>query len=630
MLYAKITLGLPVDGPFDYIVPPPLEKKIKIGARAWVSFGAKKKALGYVVGLIHETGVQNLKEISGIIDDAPILDRNMLSLTKEIADYYCCSWGEAIETAIPALLRGGRRIPDVSFRIQEHKFSKAQRPPQTIGERPPQYFGGRVMLLYDPGIKKRWDIYLGEIKSALANKESVIIILADVPAVMAARETIASNINAPVSVLFRKEKGELEEWIKIRSTGPRVVVGTRSSIFAPVAKLGLIIIEEEQEHTYKQDQVPHYHATGVAFMRVKTEKAKLILSSASPLLETFLLARKNKIDYKFIPLGEDFPQVDTVDMSQQYRFNKEKGALFSKFMLDAISAVLASHGKVLLLFNRKGFATVAYCHNCGKTLRCPRCSINLVYHFQENKLTCHYCTFKMDLPKICPDCNAGYIKFSGAGAEKVESEICRIFPQAKVARGQTGKKTNCDDADIFVATSSIIKQEPCLFDLVGVLGIDNSLNRVDFRASEHAFGLLSGLLRFTRKRMIVQTQLAHHNIFVALAKKDLEKFYGEELKQRKQLNFPPWRHIVYVKVRGPREERVKEITATLSAKLEGPTKHTRLVSVVVPQPARLRGNYYRHILLSTSGVKKAVIFIKKVLKGFPHSGIIVTVDVDPV
>ena len=613
MLYAKIVVGLPVDGAFDYIVPEDLKKKIRVGSRVWVSFGAKKQAVGYVVKLAHNTQVERLKEISGLIDTAPILGKNMLLLTKDIADYYCCSWGEAIETALPQALRKGRNIPDISTCSRKEESGKIS----------------DTILIYDPGAKKRWDIYLEEIKAALANNKSVIIILPDSLSILRARQTITANINAPISILSRKEKGELQEWISIRSGGARVVIGTRSCVFAPVDNLGLLIIDEEEDPTYKQEQVPHYHVRYVAFIRAKREKAMLILSSVSPLSETFFLAQKDKIRYKFIPLEQAFPQTDIVDMNSVYRYNKNKDILFSKLLLDAISTVMDSRGKVLLLFNRKGFATAAYCHNCGRTLKCPRCSTNLVYHFQENKLICHYCVFKMELPKICPDCNAGYIKFSGIGSEKVESEICRIFPQAKVERIETHKKAGCNDADIFVATSAIIRQAPRVFDLIGVLGIDNSLNRVDFRASEHAFILLSGLLAFTRKRIIIQTRLPRHHCFQVLAKKDPEKFYIEELKERRQTGFPPWSHLVSIKARGHKEERVKEVAVSLSAKLEDLSKYIKVISLLAAQPPKLRGNYYWQILIRTHNVLKAVVFIKKSLKGFSHSGIIVTVDVDP-
>ncbi|MCM8797192.1 MAG: primosomal protein N', partial [Candidatus Omnitrophica bacterium] len=592
-----------------------LEKNIKVGARVWVSFGNKKQALGYVVGLSHETKITRTKEISFLVDREPILDKNMLLLTKKIADYYCCSWGEAIETALPQPLRKGRRIAHISLPVAKRKTADRH----------------SAMLIYDPGGKKRWDIYLEEIKTALANDKSVIVIFPAFSSALTAKEVIAAKIDIPVSLIFRREKKQLQEWINIRSEGPRVIIGTRSCVFAPVRNLGLIIIDEEHDSVYKQEQVPHYHAVNAAFIRIKNENATLILSSASPSVETFALVKKNKIEYKFIGLGQDYPQIDIVGLNQQYRRGLfHKGALLAKITLDGVFATLNAQGKVLILLNRKGFATVAYCHSCAKTIKCPRCSVNLAYHFQEDKLICHYCAYNMDLPKICPECNSGYIKFSGVGIEKVENEICRIFPQAKVARIESRKEISCDNADIFVATSRIIKQSPCVFELVVVLGIDNALNRVDFRSGEYAFSLLSGLLRFTRKRIIIQTNLGKHHIFSALVSKDLERFYREELRQRRELGFPPWRHLISIKVRGINEERVKKIAVAASEKLKGFAGYIKTVSLVTPQPARLRGSYYRHILISTTNVLKANTAIKKVLKGVSRSGIIITVDVDPI
>ena len=396
-----------------------------------------------------------------------------------------------------------------------------------------------------------------------------------------------------------------------------MVLGTRSSIFAPVNNLGLIIVDQEEDQVYKQEQVPHYHAREVALMRVKIESARVILGSHSPSLESFHLVQTEQLKYQSQPSNSVYPQIKVIDLRRLAYAERKSKSLFSKFLIDAVAAILAQKGKVLLLINRKGFATCAACHNCGVALKCPRCNINLVFHFDEEKLKCHHCNFKMLLPKICPSCNTGYIKYSGMGTEKVESELARIFPQARM------------DVDIFVATSSVIKHHQINFDLIGVLAIDNSLNRIDFRAAEKTFNLLMGLTSLTSKTIIIQSANVNHHCFQALIKNDPGLFYKEELKQRKQLNFAPFKHMILVKLRGESLEKVKQAAGDLFEKLNKiKTASIKLLSLNPGQPAQLRGNFYYQILMRAVSVQKAGHFLKLHLKEHHFSGIIVTVDVD--
>jgi primosomal protein N' (replication factor Y) len=618
MLYARVVLGLPVEGPFDYIVPGNLHRKIKVGARARVPFRNKIK-LGYVVGLTDKTNIRNLKKISQILDNQPILNKNMLSLARELSRYYCCTFGEAIETALPEGLRKGRKI--------EEGLSPN-------GDCPSLFIKGKpeAILIHDLDGKKRWDIYLEHIKEALNNNRSVIILLPDINSILNARKFIESGLGAlSLGTLYRKQPGELEEWSKIKAGKVDIVIGTRSAIFAPVSNLGLVIIEDEQNSVYKQDQVPHYHAREVAFMRIKTEKARLILGSIAPSLESFYLAGKNKIKYVSIPRSRDFLEIKLVDMKFEGRGFKPRMAILSRYLEDAIASSLNSGGKALLFLNRKGFATLASCSTCGRVLKCPRCNINLVYHFKANLLNCHYCNFKMEAPNICPTCNSGYIRFSGTGAERIESELSRIFPKAKVKRLETREILALKDADIFVATSAVIKQTDCNFDIVGVLGIDNSLNRIDLRSGEKTFALLMGLLGLTRHRLVIQTSLATNNCFQALVKKDIGMFYKEELRQRKQLGFPPYKHIVLVKLRAKSEDRVNQAGLSLFERLKARNKdkNNRIISVNPGEPPKLRGNFYWQILITSHNPEKLSRFLKMELESFRRSGIIVTVDVDP-
>ncbi len=725
MLYANVVFGLSIEGPFDYSVNcREFCEEIKPGARVEV-YLRNRKMIGYVVGVSKKTNIKNTRPILKLLDSIPVLDKNMLLLTREISDYYCCSWGEAIELALPEDLRKGKsvsfakpifhscaqdepvvespvgvrfieperdiltgainrapttegempeEVPEPNWaRPKQQKFAISQQPQEELSrlEISPKGMADDITLLHDMDGKARWDVYLKEIKEAVTAKKSVIILLPDKNCVLGAKQIIESSVSflsscpdpvlagegSCVSILSRKEPHGLEEWLKIKTAGVSIVIGSRSTIFAPVNNLGLIIIDEEGDSVYKQDQAPHYNARQAAVMRSRLEKARLILGSAAPSLESLYLVKKNKIKYNVIPRKTDFPEINFVDLKSEYYLKIKRGTIISKYLADSIILSLNFGGKILLFLNRQGFATFAFCHNCGTVLKCPRCSINLVYHFQMNQLTCHYCNFKMDLAKICPDCNAGYIKFAGSGVEKIESELFRLFPQARIKRIEKQEHLDLAAADIFVATSSIIKHASypeiiaCSpegaasltakpgdslvrrdFDLIGVLSIDNSLNRIDLRSSEKTFALLAGLLKLTDKKIIIQTSLSGCHCFQALSKKNFDIFYEEELKQRKQLDFPPYRHMVMIKLRGMKEEKVKEASSRLFSELKenNKDKSIHLLSVNPASPLKLRSKFYWQILISSGNVKKVNKFLKLYLKKFSASGIIITVDVDPV
>lgn len=615
MLYAKVVLGLAVEGPFDYSVPRQFQKKIKVGSRVWVNL-RNKKEIGYVVKTTSQTNIKNVKPVLDVIDDIPILDKNMLLLTKKLSDYYCCSWGEAIETALPEGLRAGKIIDDLTD-FKHFIKDKDYRPDTT--------------LIHDLEGNGRWDVYIRRIEEAISLNKSVIVLFPEISSVIKAKEIIKRKLQLDAQVLYRKQPEELEGWIRIKRGDAGIVVGTRSGIFAPLKNLGLIIIDEEQNSVYKQEQVPHYHVRIVALMRSDLERSKLILASSAPSLESLNLARQDKIKYIVLPRISNSPQVNIIDMKNLPLIDKRHRIILSKFLQDSILATLNAGGKTLLFLNRKGFATFASCSTCGKILKCPRCNINLVYHFYKLVLSCHYCNFKMSPPKICPDCNSGYIKYSGAGTEKVESELSKIFPQARIAKWEAHVKEDFLKQDIFIATQAIISQTDYKFDLVGVLSIDNSLNYVDFRSTEKTFGLLTALAFLSGTKMVIQTSLPGHCIFKALKERDVNIFYEEELKQRWQLRFPPYSHFALIKCRGRKEEKVDIFSHRLSEKLSNAElpKGIKIVSVNPAHPPKLRGNFYWVILIRTNNVKMLNRFLKINLKSLKHSGIIVTIDVDP-
>lgn len=611
-LYAKVVTGLAVSGTFDYLVPADLASKARAGCRVWIDFG-RRRSVGYIVGLARQTLFPKIKPIIEVIDETPVLDKGLLKLTKELSDYYCCCWGEVIEAALPLPLRKGRKIPAAAFLVSPEENPK-----------------GRITLLHERQKDGRWQVYLEKAKSALSVGKSVIFLASDIVACSLAADKFRSALGVEPAVVFRNMASELEEWLKLRDTGAQVLVGTRAAVFVPVNNIGLMIIDNEEDSIYKQDQVPHYHARNAAMMRSKIEGFDLIMGSLAPSLESMRLVKAGKIDYLLLEQAKEPPQVKVV--SERFLGTK-RGSLpvVSRPIHDALSGVLQSSGKVLVFLNRKGFATQATCHNCGAALKCPRCSINLVYHFKKRRLCCRYCNFQMEPVEICPLCKSGYIKYSGIGVEKIESEICRLFPQARIIRAQEDACFDGMNTDIYVATQQVIKQPGVLFDLTCVLSIDNLLNRVDLRASEKAYTLLCGLCGITRRKMIIQSGLSGHHIFKALENHDPKVFYAKELGERKQLKFPPFGNLALVKLRGPKEEVVSSTAKRLFDFLVfcSKGKGIEVLSIDPADPLKLRGKFWWQITLRASTAVKISKFLKKHLKEFKHSGIIVTVDVDP-
>ena len=622
MQYAKVVVGLPVEGPFDYSVPQESAGKIAPGCRVWVPWRTQKK-VGVVVALAKKTSIPRVRPILSLIDCEPLLTEKLLALAKQMSEYYCCSWGEAIEAVLPAGARQGKPVPPPD----EDGLPVSGEAP---GETPV-----KNILIHDASGTKRWEFYYKEIERCLSAKKQVILLLPEKESCIQARDQVTRQFPAASVVLYEKSTREYRLWSRIKAAACDIVIGTRSAVFVPLARPGLIIVDQEHDESYKQDQSPHYHGRQVAIMRAQLEGASLVMGSTTPSVESFYRATKGEFEYVRMDADQKASaQVMVIDSWRLPAFAKAKTAILTRYLQDAIAASLAARERILLFLNRHGFATLASCISCGSPLDCPRCSIHLVYHYAENEMRCHYCNFSMPLPKLCPKCNAGYIKFSGMGTQKLESELALLFPQARIRRldgsGVAAGGAAHDEADIYIATEALIHKGESHFDTVGVLSIDTALNRPELRASEKAFSVLSGLARFAGKRFIIQTHLVNHHAFAALEKDDARVFYEQELAFRKQLRFPPYAHLAYIKFRGTNRERVESACRAAFESFQAhPAKGITFMSCASGSPVKLRGNYYWQILAKAGRAQALSKFLKSRLKKISSSGIIVTVDIDP-
>ncbi|MFA5099525.1 MAG: primosomal protein N' [Candidatus Omnitrophota bacterium] len=625
MLYAQIVLGLPVEGPFDYSIPDALVLSTTVGCRVRINF-RNKKEIGYIVGLSDRTLIKTVKPVIDVIDrNGPLLSAAFLELAKQVSLYYYCSWGQAIEIGIPMALRLCRKDGAVSPPSAPGNDGAAS-PPIAVQAAP------KRLLIHDHDGDGRIRVYQDRAADYLQKQMSVILLVPDKDAIERMRKAMESRFSSRVCVLVREGAQEIGQWVHVRNTRPVLVIGTRSAVFAPVHNLGCIIIDEEHDYSYKQDQSPHYHAREVSMMRCDIEKADFIAGSAAPSLEMMCAVASGAMELEAIAASRPCPQIKIVDMKHLPLVSTRQKITISGYLQEAIQSCLSVKGKTLLFLNRKGYATLAICSHCAKVFQCPRCNVNLNFHYEAKLLRCHYCNYSMAPPNICPECNAGYVRFLGAGTEKLESELCRIFPQARIRRWESGMALEYDSADIFIATQAAIRHAHRRFDLVGVLGIDNALNHVDFRSSEKAFGIATCLSGLADKQMVVQTNMTNHHVLNALTEHSSDIFYNEEFRQRKQLLFPPYRHFTFIKFRGKDAEKVEKTARAAFDSLSKAVKPAGIsvISVNPAQQAKLRSNYHWIILIACKNTARLHDFLKNNLPLSRHSGIIVTVDVDPI
>ncbi len=509
-----------------------------------------------------------------------------------------------------------------------------------------------VFLLHGVTGSGKTEIYLQALAETVRLGKRGIVLVPEIALTPQTIERFAARFPGRVGVLHSKlSLGEqFDEWQRIRNGEFDVVIGPRSAIFAPQPDLGLIVVDEEYEWTYKQpDKSPRYHARKVALRLGELTGAVVVLGSATPDVETYYRARRGEYHLLELPervtpdVGSPLPQVTVVDLREELKSGNR--SLFSRSLSEAMDKALASGGQVILFINRRGGASFIQCRNCGFVFRCPRCEIALTYHYDREKLVCHQCHYRMSVPQVCPRCLSPRIKFLGIGTQKLEREVGYAFPQARrlrwdsdATRGRYSHEEILDkfrahEADILIGTQMIAKGlDLPLITLVGVVSADTSLNLPDFRAGERTFQLLSQVAgRAGRGTMggqvIIQTYSPEHYAIQAAAKHDYTLFYEQEIAYRRQLRNPPFAQLaslVYGHTNGiicQREaERMERVIST-----ERDARGIADLSLIGPAPAfihRLRGRFRWQIIIRGSGLDSFLSSIP-IPQGW-------TVDIDPV
>jgi primosomal protein N' (replication factor Y) len=513
----------------------------------------------------------------------------------------------------------------------------------------------QVALLHGVTGSGKTEVYLRLADRVCARGRQVLLMVPEIaltPSVAALfRSAFGSRVAIQHSALSDGERHD--QWQRIRSGDIQVVVGTRSAVFAPLANPGLIIVDEEHDGSYKQDESPRYHGRDVAIVRAQAAGALVVLGSATPSMETFQNAAAGKyvsVSLERRVLDRPLASVRLVNMRDEYA---EEGpdVVVSRQMAEAIEDRLARQEQVLVLLNRRGYATAVFCRQCGDTFECPNCSVSLTVHRARNgwRARCHYCNYAMQVPKTCRKCAAPYLEHAGFGTERIEQHLKERFPHARIGRvdrdsvrrrGELARllsKFGAGELDILVGTQMIAKGHDFpRVTLVGVVSADIGLGLADFRAAERTFQLLTQVAgragRGERSgEAIVQTLYPEHYSIQVACRQDYRAFFERELEYRRAMRYPPMVALINTLVRGRTFDEAMDTAAALVRHLEPAAGRASFV-VLGPAPAplgRLRGEHRVQFFLK--GTRRAQMrdAMKAALAAMPDVRRRVTVDVDP-
>ncbi|MGW8425635.1 primosomal protein N' [Peribacillus simplex] len=472
-----------------------------------------------------------------------------------------------------------------------------------------------VFLLYGVTGSGKTEVYLQAIASVIEKGKEAIMLVPEISltpqTVKRFKERFGEQVAVMHSGLSVGEK--YDEWRKIHRKEVKVVVGARSAVFAPFENLGLIIIDEEHESSYKQEETPRYHARDVAIERAKSYKCPVILGSATPTLESFARAKKNV--YKLLTLSQRMnknalPAVDIVDMREELRTGNR--SMFSELLFTKLKDRLEKGEQTVLMLNKRGHSSFVMCRSCGLVINCPNCDISLTYHRFNDIMKCHYCGFEEGMPSVCPECESEHIRFFGTGTQKVEEELAKILPEARVIRmdvDTTSKKGSHErllnafgegKADILLGTQMIAKglDFPNIT-LVGVLSADTMLHLPDFRSSEKTFQLLTQVSgRAGRHQLpgevVIQTYTPEHYSIELSALQDFDAFYEREMHLRRQSHYPPYYYVVLITVSHEDLMKTVSVTEKITNYLGSRLNRDSIVLGPVASPISRINNRYRY------------------------------------
>jgi primosomal protein N' (replication factor Y) len=604
MNFVELVFSLPIQKSFTYET----EVLLSVGMRVQAMFG-RRKLIGIVVAAHTKKPDFPTKKILKNLDDEPLASESQIAMARWISQRYFCSLGEALHGMLPSGKQESVKhlMEEDLGDLKSIELSEEQQMAiKTIVQRPDGWF-------YLHGItgSGKTEVYLNAAQEYIARGKSVLYLVPEIALTHQLLIEVKKRFGEAVSILHSglTPSQKLHEWRKC--TKAHLVLGARSAVFAPMENLGLIIIDEEHESSYKSGNSPRYHARQVAMKRAKELDAGLILGSATPSLEAWEASRRGifeKIELKTRPAGGANPVVRIIDI------RKETGVI-GKELFNSMRQTLDEGRQVILFLNRRGFQYFFHCNNCSYQMICPHCSVSMTYHKNPERMVCHYCG-KVERPVTsCPDCGSLDVGFSGFGTAMVEEEVQRLFPQQSIARLDSDvvskkgvlKKTISDfknrKIDILLGTQMVAKglNFPGV-KLVGIVLADTGLQMPDFRAEERIFSLLTQVSgragRYSDDgEVIIQTFSPENPAITASAAGELELFYDQELENRRDLGFPPFSRLIRLVFRAKSLHLVEKTADAAASLLRGKC------SFFGPSPCALEkiSENFRYQILLRSG-----------------------------
>lgn len=512
-----------------------------------------------------------------------------------------------------------------------------------------------LFLLHGVTGSGKTEVYLQAIERVLDKGKEAIVLVPEISLTPQMVHRFKGRFGKSVAVLHSGlSQGEkFDEWTKIQRKEVKVVVGARSAIFAPFENIGIIIIDEEHETSYKQDEQPKYHAREVAKFRGEIHQCPVVLGSATPILETYARAKKGVYTLLEMPYRmnkSEMPPVEIIDMREELHAGNR--TMFSRRLIDAIKDKMSKGEQIVLFLNRRGYSTFVMCRDCGETVKCPSCDIALTFHKSTNELKCHYCNYRIRMVHECPACQSDSVRYFGTGTQKVEESLKQLIPEVDIIRMDvdTTRKKGAHErlltqfsekkAHILLGTQMIAKGLD--FEnvtLVGVLAIDTMLQLPDFRSSEKTFQLLTQVSgRAGRHHLpgevIIQTYTPEHYSIELASQYDYEQFFYKEMEMRKQFRYPPYYYLTLLHVSHPNEIKAYEVTKMITKLLR---KHlTDKATILGPTPSpivRINNRYRYQCMIKYKNEPNQLAIIRKILEYYHDemikNDLMIQVDLEP-
>jgi len=649
-----VYLPLPLDQYFSYLIDDdtPLYARVEVTLRHQTLIG--------VVGAIQDAETLSLpyelKPILRLLDKTPILTPELWNIARWMSEYYVSPLGEVLGTILPRAKRPTPLSHPPTSRRSLHPLSEEQA--EAFHTMVPFIGTSRHFLLHGVTGSGKTEIYKHLVDGCLKQGKSALILLPEIALTPQMLERFSQVFGEGIALYHsRLSPGErLHEWLRCLRGEARVAIGPRSAIFLPLQNLGLIIIDEEHEPSYKSQESPRYHARQVAFYRSRQENAMLVLGSATPQIETYYHALHGNLSLVRLTKrhgNTPLPHVHIIDLKTHKE--QTKNTILSEPLLGAMLTTLQKQRQVLLFLNRRGFAPVLFCTDCGHSFLCPHCDVSLTYHKKKNRLLCHHCGYEMVPPDRCPECQGFHLKEIGLGTERLESFLSEHFHGYRTIRldlDTTSHKHSFDtmiqqirnhEYDIIVGTQMMAKGHDIeKLDLVGVILADIGLQIPDFRAAERTFVLITQVVgragrRNTTGEAYIQTYLPHHPAITYGARQDYEGFYQQEIQKRQDFLYPPFVRLGRVVIRSTDQQKLLEFLATLQPAIQQflSLYHDK-ATVLGPLPCpleKLKNNYRYHIMIKSKNTENIQAFFRLVRDRFREyrraTSLYLELDLDP-